>query len=61
MLMTAATEFDIERALDLRSPHVNKVVSELRELRKRIAEVEERPQSPALREIYEMAEDVFPI
>lgn len=34
--MTKASDEDIRHALDLRSPHVNKVVAELQELRKRV-------------------------
>lgn len=37
--MTKATELDIQKALDLRSPHVNAVVAELQSLRKTLREI----------------------
>ncbi len=40
--MNKATEQDIARALDLRSPHVNAVVAELREVKAKLAAAEQR-------------------
>jgi hypothetical protein len=54
-----ATDNDIARALDLRNPHVNTIVSELHQLRKQIESIQMNAGGPlyglGLRRIDEIA------